>query len=801
MIKLFRRLFSLLLFFIIIIGTLTFLVDSNYGLQISYKIAQEFIPGNLQIAKLQGTLLSKVTIDNLSYQDQYATSKIKHITFSWSAADLLRGEIKIKTLDIDSPAIRIKPNQAQHSNQQKIALPFTVQINHLSIKQLQFFKDKQSYEIESIDLQGTATENYLALNKLQILTKDYQLSAHGKFDWQHLTDTNMHIDANNITKNVPPLTAVINVDLTKKAASNIMISTTDIHYKDTVIQSLNVKANGDANNQSMQIQINTDKGDLLAQLSGQTKTNQWQGIINQLIIKRKNLKYSLIKNMNVLFQKHQIRWLSFCLSAPQQSICSQGNIDFSKSTLESWQQAKLQAQVNVILNNLNLLDTLNQQFRNTNGQAIGQINLTGALAHPQFSGDVTLKNAHTSLARLGITLQIANMQAHATKMHSIDYSATINSGKGFITLKGNASLQGNTYQTNTAIKGQNFTLMNTDDYQVIASPNLQLKTLGKNINLTGTIDIPNATLAPKDFSQTVELPDDVVFVPPRQQQDLIPWAINSNIHISLGNQVNIKLFGIAGQLAGGINIQDHPQQITTGVGQLHIVNGKYNAYGQQLTIDRGEMLFSGGPVVNPGLNIRASRKITLYSSDQAVLPLLTQISSTTRISNTQTISQEQQLNVGVQVQGQLRKPRISLFSIPANYTQADILSYLLLGRPVASASKADSQLLLRAVSALNIGDRNAGQITDQIQHALGLDVLSVVSEPQYDAQSKTYVDGSAVVLGKALSSRLFINYTFGLLQDLNVVRIRYLLSKQWILQSETDGNANGFDVFYKIERP
>ena len=67
--------------------------------------------------------------------------------------------------------------------------------------------------------------------------------------------------------------------------------------------------------------------------------------------------------------------------------------------------------------------------------------------------------------------------------------------------------------------------------------------------------------------------------------------------------------------------------------ELEVRNGKYRAYARQLDVERGRLVFTGGPVTDPGVDLRASRKVPGYK-------------------------------VGVLVRGLLRLPQLTLFSEP-----------------------------------------------------------------------------------------------------------------------------------------
>ena len=55
-------------------------------------------------------------------------------------------------------------------------------------------------------------------------------------------------------------------------------------------------------------------------------------------------------------------------------------------------------------------------------------------------------------------------------------------------------------------------------------------------------------------------------------------------------------------------MRESPGTPTLGSGEVRVA-GKYKAYGQDLTIQRGQLLYAWTPLENPNLNIEATRTV------------------------------------------------------------------------------------------------------------------------------------------------------------------------------------------------
>ena len=129
-----------------------------------------------------------------------------------------------------------------------------------------------------------------------------------------------------------------------------------------------------------------------------------------------------------------------------------------------------------------------------------------------------------------------------------------------------------------------------------------------------------------------------------------------------------------------------------GYGDLQILNGRYNAYGQNLIIKTGEIQFNG-PISQPSLLVEAIRNPAKTDDD---------------------------VIAGIRIDGSADSPSINLFSQPA-MDQQGVLSYLLTGSgPNSGSSDPNYAALL-----LGFGLSNTETLTGQVGSALGIDDFSL----------------------------------------------------------------------------
>jgi len=426
----------------------------------------------------------------------------------------------------------------------------------------------------------------------------------------------------------------------------------------------------------------------------------------------------------------------------------------------------LQGQLIGQFEDLEILPRLIPQVENTHGRVNFEVKLGGSLKTPQFQGQLHLQNAATELPELGLTLKNLNVLIKDDGNNHLQMQAQANSGKGSLSVQGTAKSRD--LQAHLAITGNHFEAINTPLAWATLSPDLHVQMGSAGISVTGKLTIPEALITPtKAASGAVTLSKDVVIIhpqkpsPPPKEPPKLP--ISSDITLILGDKVVFKGAGFKSRITGSLRASNQPHKLTVGSGELKLVEGTYKAYGQNLKVERGRVIFAGGPIDNPGLDIRAFRRTPRKGEEEVV--------------------------AGVAIQGTAQSPEISLYSIPS-LDQSNMLSYIMFGKPIAQASEAEGKALLGAAIASQL-EGEGEPLTQRIAQQFGLDEASIASEGG--------VEESALVLGKYLSPNLYIGYGVGLFDASTVFRLRYFLSKRLTLETET-GTQSGVDLRYSFER-
>ncbi|NKF21054.1 translocation/assembly module TamB domain-containing protein [Solimonas marina] len=426
-------------------------------------------------------------------------------------------------------------------------------------------------------------------------------------------------------------------------------------------------------------------------------------------------------------------------------------------------ERKLSGELRVKLPDLGWLHQITPEISSAKGRAAGQFELAGTLVDPQFDGSVQLSDGEVALVTPGITLKDIGMRVDSDLAGDLKIDGSASSDGGAVHLSGEISPRANPLKLDLQLKGENFKAVSTSEAQIWVSPDLHVALAERKLAVNGTVTIPKAQITPKSLGDgSVSASSDQVMVgddPGAQAQRNL--LVNANVTLKLGDNVKFEGFGLKSRLTGSVQAIEQPGVSTRARGEITLVDGHYKAYGQDLTIETGKLIFSGGPVTEPALEVRATRKPT------------------------------DDVTVGLYVRGTLRKPEFQLFSTPV-MPQQQQLAWLVLGRPLDDTTSASDKSMVGG-AATSLGLAGGEWIAQQLGSKIGIDEITVGSKP-----GETN-DQAMFTVGKYLSPKLFISYGVALFQQGYTFRIQYDLGHGFKARTET-GIESGGDLLYTIER-
>jgi len=401
---------------------------------------------------------------------------------------------------------------------------------------------------------------------------------------------------------------------------------------------------------------------------------------------------------------------------------------------------------------------------NLDGAVDAKIQVGGTVAAPEFTGNVDATRLQADLGQLGIELREGEARAEAARGGGFKLAGHVKSGKGQIEFQGAMSERG---VVDVRIGGQEFLAADIPAVRVIITPDLALTGDQKGYLLKGDVTIPSADInlqkLPQDESPGVS-PDVVVVRDGKVVQSVAQdsaFPLSATVNVKLGDKIVITGYGLDATVTGQLQVRESPGVPTTGSGQLTVA-GRYKAYGQDLTIKDGRLLFAGTPLDNPRLSIVAMREI------------------------------DDNLSTGLRIAGSAQRPVVTVISDP-NVGEADALSYLVTGRSlneIGSASGSSQDALASATQSLE--GAAGGLVAKRIGQRLGLDEAGV--------EENEMIGGSALTVGEYLSPRLYLSYGVGLFEAGEVIALRYKISEDVGVKVQRGTQETRAGVEYRIEK-
>lgn len=449
----------------------------------------------------------------------------------------------------------------------------------------------------------------------------------------------------------------------------------------------------------------------------------------------------------------------------QLDLAQTGNLQATVRAQDPFGAARLDGKINALVTDLSIVSLFAPQAQNVSGQLRADVNVSGDLAKLALRGAIRLENAGVAIPQAGIRLQDVQISASSNGQGPLQLTGSARSKPGQMQVTG--EIDPLKPRVLVQIKGQDFQAMDTADLRIQISPDLNIRFEQQQLHVDGQVTIPRAFLRPAGSRPGAIRPSsDVVIVNNAQGQTPPPQpsrlALFARVRVILGDEVLLETPVFKGRLKGNLLVEESPQLAPRGSGAVEVVAGNYTIFGQDVEIQRGQVLFSNSPLDNPGLDLRVARPLTGGDFGNDAI-------------------------VGAQVRGTLRQPQLTLFSQP-KMPDSEILSHLVLGR-ASQGGGSEAALLFKAANALGFG---SNAITGSLGSALGLDTL------QFNPDASG--NGSALSLGKNLSPNLYVGYGVGLLDNANTFTMRYRLTRRLTFESNASATGTGADLTYSFER-
>ncbi|WP_355660122.1 autotransporter assembly complex protein TamB [Halomonas salifodinae] len=417
------------------------------------------------------------------------------------------------------------------------------------------------------------------------------------------------------------------------------------------------------------------------------------------------------------------------------------------------------------------------------GRLEGRVAIAGSLEAPDLRGRIALEGLEASGLDLPVAIHEGRLGIDlAGDRGTID--GQIHGDEGRLDISGDAAWPSlEEWAIEVRVDGRDDPLLAVlpEFGRLRLAPELTIAVTPASLDVGGRVQIPWARLEVGQFPPGVvsPSPDEVIVTEEEvrerlrlaafSEEDLAAqesaaanlrqagMAVNVRVALGLGPDMRLEAYGLQAGLTGELEVRQAAGPVQL-FGDVNLVDGRFRAFGQDLLIREGRLIFSGPPD-QPLLEVEAIRN-----------PDITQ----------------DEVIAGLRITGLADEPELRIFSEPA-MDEARALSYLLRGR-APDESDADGALT-SALVGLTLS--RTGGAVGQLGQAFGIEDLRL--------ETAGAGEESQVVVAGQLTDDLRISYGVGIFSPIAELTLRYTLWRNLYVQA-VSGAAQAVDLVYTFSR-
>ncbi|HEY5799810.1 MAG TPA: translocation/assembly module TamB domain-containing protein [Burkholderiaceae bacterium] len=394
---------------------------------------------------------------------------------------------------------------------------------------------------------------------------------------------------------------------------------------------------------------------------------------------------------------------------------------------------------------------------------------SGTVGTPKLEGRVAGEQLSVSWPDQGVKLRNGELRANLQGEQLVLETLRFDGEEGTLRVEGGARFSDAAPTMQLKLAADKLQLLSRPDRILVVSGNATANMANKKLQIDGKFKADRAEIELARQRGGVTMSDDVVVVrggvKPKPVQTKAGTALGVDVELDLGDRFHLSGMGLDATLAGTVAVHSRAGELPRATGTIRVDKGTYQAYGQDLIIERGVLNFNG-PLDNPSINILAMRR----NEDK------------TRLFGG---AGELAVDAGVEVRGTARAPAAKLVSTP-NVSDSEKLSWLVLGHGTAGSSAKEFDALGAAATAL-LSSKQAAALQGKLAGSLGVDAIGVTTA--------NGLENTVLTVGKRLSQRAYLTFERGASNASNLIKLNYQLTQRIVLQVQAGANT-AFDVLY-----
>lgn len=424
-------------------------------------------------------------------------------------------------------------------------------------------------------------------------------------------------------------------------------------------------------------------------------------------------------------------------------------------------QSPIQGKMQMNVRDFALINQLSENMVNITGILQGNVRVSNTLMAPMLNGQIQLTDGNVTVAPLGIALSPLSLQIQSNAKQEMQLQARAKSGEGEMQISTRLQMQQlNMNKATITVKGEKFQAMNLPGLAAVISPDLNIQINEKQMSIRGSVTVPSASISSTiDTSSAMGVSDDVVVIDDEKATAAtasLPMYLR--VKVIFGDDVRMNAYGLRGRIAGHLEVSGEPERPLLGTGTLKVEEGTFTFMSKRLGLDLSRLMFTGGPLDNPGVDLRVE-------------------------------TNDGKVKAGLTVQGTLRRQEINFYSTPS-MDQFTILKHLLENTAIAGETRDDLGAVGDVAEKVGMGGA--------VPYLQALKKFSMIDEIRLETGDD--FDSASLVFGSWLTPDFYISYGKSLLDETSTFNTRYTIGKGFFLTTNASPTASGGDVKYELER-
>ncbi len=395
------------------------------------------------------------------------------------------------------------------------------------------------------------------------------------------------------------------------------------------------------------------------------------------------------------------------------------------------------------------------------GAVEARLEIRGRPRRPAVGGRLAVSGVGFFVPEPGLAASGGDLEVLFDDSGDVEISGKVELGEGWMEIDGSALLApSRPPAADVRLRVRNALLVERFGTRVQADADLAFTADATGVAVSGDVGIEDSRIVLGPIAETVRPSPDVVYADqPAAQEKAAPapaLPLTADVRIRSVTPIELAGLGLDAELTGGVRVTEHQEYAASATGTLGLA-GTFSRYGQTVEISRGRIVFARSSLVDPLLDVEATRET-------------------------------ESARVGVRVSGAATSPVVELFSEPL-LAESEILSLLVLGYSLEDPTEQELGALSAALTGLRMGAGEPAQDDE------GPSLMERLGFTRFGLTAEEDLGGAAFAVGRYLAPRLYLEYSIGLEESIDVLSLWYRLSDHWAVGAEAGEDTRGAVVY------